>query len=462
MPSIQAIRDFTLVRPAGAFEARAAEGSNRRAHERLTMSDLAWLNRVGLKYGPSVSLIDLSVGGVQIEATSRCLQPGAIAVVEIAGRHGEVAIPARVVRCEVAGLSPNIVYRGALEFKRPFALPEVDSDRTGLGGNANPLHVYARLSAALNRLGRSNGFRSPNVRLADVGAAPLAAMLALIDSPSGRRAGVPFSRELSRLFDAVTNAVEAEEPCDKMLADVAERLRRAVPALSIRLIDALAQAPFHMRKAVAFDVPSARGRGKRLLVEMPSGSRLEEWHIQLLKTAAHLATLITAIDEVRQTAEEREQASHIVQPAGQTNVEGWHRLVVRYRDGHMLKGYSRDFLPAKGQVHVDVVPNGPLTSRVAVSLTYLKAVFFVHEFDGLQPNTESAGSLDAHGRPIVVTFFDGEVLVGKTLNYSADACGFFMMPTDIKGNNHRIFVVNGAVRHVQFPNPSDVAIRSAS
>jgi hypothetical protein len=43
------------------------------------------------------------------------------------------------------------------------------------------------------------------------------------------------------------------------------------------------------------------------------------------------------------------------------------------------------------------------------------------------------------------------VLVGTTLNYRADAQGFFVVPTDPGANNTRVFVVSSAVRRVRFP-----------
>src|SRR5216684_128045 len=47
---------------------------DRRGSVRRTISELAWLNQVRVKYGPAVSLIDLSSGGAQIETASYRLQ----------------------------------------------------------------------------------------------------------------------------------------------------------------------------------------------------------------------------------------------------------------------------------------------------------------------------------------------------------------------------------------------------
>jgi hypothetical protein len=51
---------------------------------------------------------------------------------------------------------------------------------------------------------------------------------------------------------------------------------------------------------------------------------------------------------------------------------------------------------------------------------------------------------------MTVTFLDGETLAGTTLNYSADALGFFLRPLDAKSNNVRVFVATQAIRQVQF------------
>src|SRR5215471_720632 len=139
---------LALVRPPTDVEL-ATLTTERRTHERLTLSSLSWLNEVRLKYGPSVSLIDLSSGGAQIETTNHRLEPGRTVVIEIAGEQGDISVPSRVLRCGVTGISPEITYRGALEFRRPIELPlpgETSTDR-----DANPLHEHARLTSALRR-----------------------------------------------------------------------------------------------------------------------------------------------------------------------------------------------------------------------------------------------------------------------------------------------------------------------
>ena len=93
----------------------------------------------------------------------------------------------------------------------------------------------------------------------------------------------------------------------------------------------------------------------------------------------------------------------------------------------------------------------PVDQRVTVPVAELKAAFFVHDFGGDPariPASPPAGGL--RGRRIIVTFLDGETLVGSTLNYNADAPGFFVQPASERTNNIRVFVASGAIRHVKF------------
>jgi hypothetical protein len=125
------------------------------------------------------------------------------------------------------------------------------------------------------------------------------------------------------------------------------------------------------------------------------------------------------------------------------------KVVVRYRDGRMLKGFSCDF--SSGQVHLRLASEDHEGHSLIVPLNQLKAIFFVREFEGDPAYDEQKTFADPpKGRKLEVTFDDDEVLVGSTLSYSPEACGFFLHPADRNGNNIRIYVSAAAVRHVRF------------
>jgi hypothetical protein len=130
----------------------------------------------------------------------------------------------------------------------------------------------------------------------------------------------------------------------------------------------------------------------------------------------------------------------------------WQKIVVRYREGGTLKGYTLDFHPSRGHFSLWPSVNARAGERVIVPLVRLKALFFVRDFAGNAAHVAPASFQGAApGRKIEVTFFDREVVRGTTLNYRPEAVGFFVTPVDGSENNQRVFVINGAVRHVRFP-----------
>ncbi len=71
--------------------------------------------------------------------------------------------------------------------------------------------------------------------------------------------------------------------------------------------------------------------------------------------------------------------------------------------------------------------------------------------DGAAGQIEPTPATAEPGRPIVVTFADGEVLAATTLNYTEKGAGFFVTPVDKTNNSHRIYVVSRAITRVRFP-----------
>lgn len=123
------------------------------------------------------------------------------------------------------------------------------------------------------------------------------------------------------------------------------------------------------------------------------------------------------------------------------------QVVVRYRDGRLLKGVTSNFLPARDGFHVQT-PGGEVAE---VSQAELKALFFVRDLAG-DPKRRDASGFDpgrpAPGRKIRVEFVDGEVIVGTTQGYQRSRPGFFVFPADAGSNNERCFVVTAATRRV--------------
>jgi len=128
------------------------------------------------------------------------------------------------------------------------------------------------------------------------------------------------------------------------------------------------------------------------------------------------------------------------------------RIVARYQDGHVLKGFTNDFLPAKDHFHLFADDHAG-TKSTDVHVPELKALFFVRTFEGdpqHHKSNETPEGAPLPGRRIRVVFKDGEVMVGTTQGYDRNRPGFFVVPVDPASNNERCFVVAAATTAVAF------------
>jgi hypothetical protein len=131
-------------------------------------------------------------------------------------------------------------------------------------------------------------------------------------------------------------------------------------------------------------------------------------------------------------------------------LEGWQRVVARYSDGRMVKGYTNDFAVTRPEFTLRPTTDAS-AAGAPITIADLKAVFFVRDFDGDPARRERKTFAPAClGRKLEVRFNDGEVLLGTTPGYRTGGAGFFMTPADPRANNCRVFVVSGAIRNVRF------------
>jgi len=141
----------------------------------------------------------------------------------------------------------------------------------------------------------------------------------------------------------------------------------------------------------------------------------------------------------------------------QSNPKVQNLVVARYRDGKIIRGVTHDFGPQKKVFHVSTVERHGRTvggKIYEISLSELKAVFFVRSLEGRQGPPSLKGLLEEKlERPglmkMRITFLDGEVLVGTTHGYNPEREAFFVTPLEQDSNNLRIFVVSSAVKKVE-------------
>jgi hypothetical protein len=129
-------------------------------------------------------------------------------------------------------------------------------------------------------------------------------------------------------------------------------------------------------------------------------------------------------------------------------------VVLRFRDGRLLKGTTQDFFPDRAEIHLheDGDESRP---PVKVALSGLKAVFFVRTFEGdrTHETNDELATARGQGRKVVVHFEDGEILRGFTVGYNPSKRGFFVIPSDEECNNMRVYVFNEAVERIEWWKP---------
>ena len=419
-------------RTSHAVTARA----DRRAHLRRSAGDLEWLHTVRLIGGTGydVKLVDLSEGGALIEVNAP-LKPGVSLTLELSGPDLDAAVPLEVLRCYIAKLRGEVAtYRGACAFAHLIELPgQRERPAPAAAGAANFVGTDAALKYLLERC-TSTGSRNGSAP----GASPTGTsglslerkgVLHILDALQARtstRGSDLLSRHTSDLLSSILPALHGGAPRDIVVAALEERLR-GLPQRWQPLLQ-----------------PTS-GRLVQLIDHCASTSTATVAEPALENAPATVSSNPppTDVTLVRRDVLplEPEPAKSAFQP-----------IVVRQADGKILKGYAQDFHPSRPQFSLWPSINATPKERIVVTVARLKAVFFVKDFNG-NPSYHERKAFAGRGqggRRVEVTFADGEVILGTTLNYRADGQGFFVSPADPSANNTRIFVVSAAARGVRF------------
>jgi len=416
----------------------------RRAATRLGEDRLHWVRVARLQFGQGVSLVNLSTGGVQMDSPVG-LRPSAVSSLEIVGAGVQIVVPLRVLRCEVSGLTPEgVMYRGACEFMRPIEIPNLVHPPVPLADADDMLELDVVLKHLLRRASGDteiDQFSNPQL---------LHALTALHLRAADVTAD-PMGRRLEALLTLVLPAACRGRGLAAVLPDIETQLRRVVPGATVRFAgdatddgDGLSPQSILIRNQATSAAPLVS-------IDLPQRLTLTRWQHRVTRATARVIAILQRLEPDRSIDVLRVVAPAALSPDAAASETSFVKVVVRYTDGQMLKGYTPDFHPSR--THFTLCP-APLHTAdgVIVPFVRLKAVFFVRDFAGDPQYVECKEMPGAGpGRAIEVTLNDGEIIVGTTLNYQSGGPGFFVTPTDQAANNIRVFVVAQSVRQVRFP-----------
>jgi len=130
------------------------------------------------------------------------------------------------------------------------------------------------------------------------------------------------------------------------------------------------------------------------------------------------------------------------------------RIVARFKDARLLKGYTHDFNPVKETFHMTSELDHDKGKIYEVACSDLKAIFFVKTLTGNvnykeKKRFDEVDATNLRGIKIKIEFNDGEVMCGISLGYSKNRKGFFIIPVDPQSNNERVYVIASSVRSVK-------------
>jgi hypothetical protein len=140
------------------------------------------------------------------------------------------------------------------------------------------------------------------------------------------------------------------------------------------------------------------------------------------------------------------------------------RVVVHFKGGRLLKGFTSDFIPGKDTFSVTSEYQRDRGRTYLVNVKDLKALFFVKVLDGNifyreKKKFREVNMSHLRGLSIEIRFKDGETVRGSTLDYAVGKETFFVTPVDPDSNNELIYVVSDAISELKVAGE---AVESAS
>ena len=124
------------------------------------------------------------------------------------------------------------------------------------------------------------------------------------------------------------------------------------------------------------------------------------------------------------------------------------KVVVKFQDGSLLKGYATDFYKSRPFFHLVTTDS---EQPIVVKVDDLKALFFVKTFEGrkgVRRKLKHVPFSVPYGRKARVVFRDGEEIEGCVQSYKREERIFMIEPIHPTGNNLRIFCNKTAIHKI--------------
>src|SRR5216684_1192227 len=138
----------------------------------------------------------------------------------------------------------------------------------------------------------------------------------------------------------------------------------------------------------------------------------------------------------------------VIQPMDYQPWDGWSEIRLTFRYSRLLRGYTRGFHPSASVLNLWPSCAASNRERQTVPLSLLRAVVFVRDLDDAD-RPERSQRPDARSlQPVEVTFRNNDVVGGETPGYEPGQIGFWILPSQHRLEQVRVFAVSSAVREI--------------
>jgi PilZ domain len=288
------------------------QASDRRAHRRFAADELHGLRSARIKYGPSVRLVDCSIGGALIESEMP-LKPESEAMLEIIGDSYRSTVPFRVVRCYVSTVESRVLYWGACAFTQPLKLADLlhrrsDDLTDSKDERADRFDIAVR---GIVERHVSHADRDGQT-LASARASQTTDLSALLSELSRSRSIDPGEHWIKGMLAIVITALQRGGEQRVAFRLIEEQLDAALPGMTCRFSSSPTVMALDDKEVLYLKVPTSDDTVSQVLnVELPKDSMLEDWHFRLLKASTYLAAFLPSPRPIDPPGERQDRRRHV-------------------------------------------------------------------------------------------------------------------------------------------------------
>jgi len=191
----------------------------------------------------------------------------------------------------------------------------------------------------------------------------------------------PMGRQLNALLRLALPALEEGSGLTAILPAIEMQLGRVVPGAAVRFAATAAAGGAFDQNSILIGTPGLLVGAPLVSIDVPKRLTLTTWQLRVTRATARVIAILQRLEPDRSI----DVASNMPHAAGQPEVApapaalsddtataAWQKVVVRYSDGKILKGYTCDFLASREDFTLYSAPSRIADDAVIVPFMRLR------------------------------------------------------------------------------------------